>query len=237
MARVQLRDSLAVFVVRAIFFTGLKRRIDTVFSDSYRTVTTMEKEPEARQVILRAAIATFARKGYAGTSVQDILAGSNLSKPTIYYYFESKAGLFKAILDSAYDCSYQLMREAVEAAPSCEEKLVAAAAALFEYTRRNKDSTRLVFATVFAAPEEIPPDSVDVAKRRRAFELFRDIIAEGQKNGEITAEYDVMELTHGLYGSVTHRLRMYLLTAKETINDGCARKTVTLFFQGARKVH
>jgi AcrR family transcriptional regulator len=197
----------------------------------------MEKEADARQVILQAAISTFARKGYAGTSVQDILAGSDLSKPTLYYYFESKAGLFKAILDSAYDGSYELMCAEVARRTSCEEKLIAASTALFEFTRKNKDLTRLVFATVFAAPEELPPQSVDLSKRRRAFELFRDILSDGQKKGEVADDYDVLDLTHGLFGAVTHRIRTYLLTSKEIVNKECARKTVALFLRGAGPCH
>jgi AcrR family transcriptional regulator len=69
-----------------------------------------EESIPAREVVLESAIAAFARKGYAGTSVQDILQATHLSKPTLYYYFESKAGLFRAILDFAYDECFRLMQ-------------------------------------------------------------------------------------------------------------------------------
>src|SRR3954463_11797831 len=108
----------------------------------------------AREEILRSAISLFARKGYAGTGVQEILDEVGLSKPTLYYHFESKAGLFRAILNNAYDETYRLMRSAVDAAEKIEGKLVAAADALFQFTLANQDLTRLMFATVFANSEE-----------------------------------------------------------------------------------
>src|SRR5213594_4860301 len=125
----------------------------------------------ARQTVLESAIAEFARKGYAATSIQDILRATGLSKPTLYYYFQSKAGLFRAILDFAYDESFRLMQEGTRGKKSCEDRRVEIASALFSFAERHQSLLRLVFATVFAAPEEIPPNCIDPIKRRRNFEF------------------------------------------------------------------
>jgi AcrR family transcriptional regulator len=56
----------------------------------------MSKKPEAaRQIILDSAIEAFARKGYAGTSILDILKLTGLSKPTLYYYFIEEPNWYK----------------------------------------------------------------------------------------------------------------------------------------------
>ena len=47
-----------------------------------------------RDEILRAAKDIFASKGYGETSLDDVARAINLSKPTLYYYFPSKAHLF-----------------------------------------------------------------------------------------------------------------------------------------------
>src|SRR5438876_11682021 len=117
----------------------------------------MQAKPlDAREAVLDSAVKVFARRGYAGTSVQDILQATGLSKPTVYYYFESKAGLFRAILAFAYDESFRLMQTAVSGKVASMERLTGVASALFDFASRHRDLTRLVFATVFAAPEEIP---------------------------------------------------------------------------------
>src|SRR5438045_8706459 len=127
----------------------------------------MQSKPlRARETVLASALKAFARRGYAGTSMQDILRATGLSKPTAYYYFVSKAGLFRAILAFAYDESFRLMQAGLKGKTSCEQRLIEVASALFEFANQHQNLTRLVFATVFAAPEEIPENSIDAAKRR-----------------------------------------------------------------------
>ena len=189
----------------------------------------------ARQAVLESAIAEFARKGYAGASVLDILRATGLSKPTLYYYFESKAGLFRAILDFAYDEAFRLMQEGVRGKKSCEEQLVEIASALFTFAEHHQSLLRLVFATIFAAPEEIPPKCIDPAKRRRNFEFVLKVVCEGQKNGELDSRFEPAELTHGILGAISHRARMHLIEPHGPLDRRRARRVATLFLDGARK--
>lgn len=52
-------------------------------------------EGETRERILQTALALFAEKGYAGTSMSDIAGALGLSKAALYRHYESK----QAILD------------------------------------------------------------------------------------------------------------------------------------------
>ena len=54
-----------------------------------------------RQRIMDAARRTFARKGFAETSVREVAADALTTKPMIYYYFGSKTGLLETLLDDA----------------------------------------------------------------------------------------------------------------------------------------
>src|SRR3954466_15040154 len=100
---------------------------------------------DARQVVMDSAIHEFARKGFSGTSVQDILRATGLSKPTLYYYFENKAGLFRAILDSAFDECLCRMQANSEGAKGIEARLTAVALAMFEFAEEHPQLLRLVF--------------------------------------------------------------------------------------------
>ncbi|EMK6668534.1 TetR family transcriptional regulator C-terminal domain-containing protein [Vibrio fluvialis] len=51
-----------------------------------------------QELILQAAAAEFVKHGYKGTSVQAIADRVNLPKANILYYFKSKTGLYKALL-------------------------------------------------------------------------------------------------------------------------------------------
>jgi len=52
--------------------------------------------------ILKVATREFADKGLAGARIDEIAAATRTSKRMIYYYFESKEGLYIAVLEEAY---------------------------------------------------------------------------------------------------------------------------------------
>ena len=54
-----------------------------------------------RQALLEAARARFTRHGYDGTTLRDVAADVGVNLALIKRYFESKEGLFKAVLASA----------------------------------------------------------------------------------------------------------------------------------------
>ena len=58
---------------------------------------------ETRARILEAAVTVFASKGYHDTKVDDIVAESNTSKGSFYFYFPSKQDIFLALVDTFAD--------------------------------------------------------------------------------------------------------------------------------------
>ena len=60
-------------------------------------------DPErTRADILQVAMAEFADKGLSGARIDAIADATRTSKRMIYYYFESKEGLYLAVLEEAY---------------------------------------------------------------------------------------------------------------------------------------
>ena len=50
-----------------------------------------------KEAIMENAITLFAKKGYDAVGVQEICDVSGITKPTLYYYFKSKAGILEYI--------------------------------------------------------------------------------------------------------------------------------------------
>jgi TetR/AcrR family transcriptional regulator len=50
-----------------------------------------------KERILDAALSVFARKGYDAAGVQEIAETAVITKPTLYYYFGNKEGLFRSL--------------------------------------------------------------------------------------------------------------------------------------------
>jgi AcrR family transcriptional regulator len=57
------------------------------------------RRPERRAQILSAATRAFARAGFAATSLDDIAAEAGVSRVILYRHFDSKADLYRAVLD------------------------------------------------------------------------------------------------------------------------------------------
>lgn len=55
-----------------------------------------------RERLLRAATRLFAMAGYKGTTVDEIVAEAKVNKRMVYHYFNSKEGLYHAVLTEAY---------------------------------------------------------------------------------------------------------------------------------------
>ena len=188
-----------------------------------------------RQQLLQAALKSFAERGYAATSVQEIVDAARVSKPALYYYFTDKADLFQALVDQAHDQRFALMQEAAARGTTLAEKLEEIVAAVFEFSLRNRELMRLAFATAFAAGGEAPGHMRCKEKGKRNFELLRSLIEQGQKSGELASDYDADELTMGIYGQLNTYVMIRLLAPDCPLDRPTARQIVRLFFNGAAK--
>jgi AcrR family transcriptional regulator len=186
-----------------------------------------------RQHILRAALKSFARCGYAATSVRQIVDDAQVSKPALYYYFADKAQLFQALVDQAHDERYRLMQAAAQRGRTVAQKLEQVVAAVFEFSLRNRELMRLAFATAFAASGEAPGRVKCAGKGRRNYDFVRSLIEQGQISGELDRRYSVDELAMGIYGQLNSYVMVRLLVPGCPLDRRTARQIVRLFLEGA----
>jgi AcrR family transcriptional regulator len=188
---------------------------------------------DTRQHILDVALRHFANRGYAGTSVQEIVDEAKVAKPMLYYYFESKAGLYQALIDNAHDERYRIMREAAESEEALREKLRAILVALFGFIQKHREVVRLAFATVFAAPGELPEGLCYKEKCQRNFDFVHELMKAGLKSGELDDRFSSRELALAWYGLVNIYVMGKLFQPETSYNEETARSIVDLFFSGA----
>lgn len=186
-----------------------------------------------RQLILRAALKRFADGGYAATSVQHIVDDARVSKPALYYHFTDKAGLFRALVHEAHDERYRILREAAKNHSGIRAQLEGVLAGLFDYFRQNRELMRISFATMFAAPGEVPEDLACAEKCERNFEFVHALIKAAQKKGELDKRYNSQELAFGFYGLANFYLVGHLICPDCDPDRLTAKKIVELFLAGA----
>lgn len=102
---------------------------------------------QRREQILAAATQAFARAGFAATSLDEIAAEAGITRVILYRHFESKTGLYQAVLDRVCTLLASYVNEPVGGfTESSIEGLLAAAAAepagfrlLFQHAAREPE--------------------------------------------------------------------------------------------------
>jgi len=114
---------------------------------------TTEHHKVAKQRIFEAALALFARKGYAGVGVREIAKRAEVNISMINYYFGEKAGILKAIINECYDRYFKTIKPVGDEDLPIEEhirKMIRTAVKFFN------DNTELVIVAFDIIPLDIP---------------------------------------------------------------------------------
>ena len=183
--------------------------------------------------LLAAALRLFADRGYAGTSIQNIVDGARVTKPALYYYFPSKADLYQALLDRAHDERFRLMQAASARGKNLPGKLEEILNAHFEFLKSHRELVGLVYATAFAARGEMPADMRYLDKCRRNFGLVRDLVCSGQRAGLLTRRLNGELLARGIFGMMNIHVQAELVQPGQKPTRKTARQIVKLFLEGA----
>jgi AcrR family transcriptional regulator len=108
--------------------------------------TKLLRRPERRQALISAAARAFARSGFAATSLDDVAAEAGVTRVLIYRHFDSKADLYRAVLD---DVSQRLRQET----GGPEELGAGSMAGLLKVAQDTPEAFRLYFRQAAFEPE------------------------------------------------------------------------------------
>jgi AcrR family transcriptional regulator len=120
---------------------------------------------ERRALIVEAAGHLFGQRGYAGTTLDDIAAAANVTKPMLYRHFDSKKALYLALLARHRD---DLPRFAAEVASdvSPESRVEAILDSWLQYVEQHGYAWRMLFRDT-TGDEEIQAFRLAVQARAR----------------------------------------------------------------------
>ena len=173
-----------------------------------------QEDPLARRQILAAALEVFSRQGYAGTTLDDITVAAGLSKGAIYWYFESKAQLFAALLGEQASFFSTLLEDAARSAAS---PLGALEAMWLRWMEALEDDpsyqayVRLAHLRVEVADE--PPESMEARRieERRAQALVIERLLLAVAKHELPPNLDIEASALSFVGIGSGLTRAWLL--------------------------
>jgi AcrR family transcriptional regulator len=103
------------------------------------------RRAERRAQILAAATQAFARAGFAATGLDDIAAAAGVSRAIIYRHFDSKADLYRAVLDR--------VRKRLVSTVGARDFIYASIDTLLQAAADDPDGFRLLFHHAAREPE------------------------------------------------------------------------------------
>ena len=190
-----------------------------------------KNERNTKGKIINAAWNLFYEQGYDNTTVEEIIDASQTSKGSFYHYFEGKDALLGS-LSYIFDEEYEKLQKNFPAQMTSFDKLLYLNSKLFSMIEDRIDIellTRLYSTQLVTKGEKHLLDN-----KRLYYKLLRQIVSEGQKNGELTNDMTANEI-----------VKLYAICERSLIYDWClcngeyslssyAKKTMPMFLSGIR---
>lgn len=136
-----------------------------------------------RQRLLDAALQLFSTKGYAATSVRELVEAAGVTKPVLYYYFKNKEGLYLALMGDALGSFYQVAEQALAAPGSVRERICGYCTALLDIFVERLAVARLIFAIFYGPPQGAPHIDFE-ASFSTMLAHMEQLVSEGISTGE-----------------------------------------------------
>jgi TetR/AcrR family transcriptional repressor of nem operon len=162
-----------------------------------------KKQFDETEVLVKAR-EVFSEKGYNGTSMDDLVQATGLSRSSIYDTFGDKHGLFLKSLNQ-YRCSQTADLEKQCAKSDSPKKKIRA---IFDYTIReitaDKDRKGCLMINVNMELSAVDKDvaAVSLTNMEELEQTFSSLVKEGQAKGEISKKFTPKALGRHLYSSL-----------------------------------
>jgi len=187
-------------------------------------------DPDTKTRIFRVAAHLFAEKGYNGVSMREISEHAGMSKPTIYYYFGSKEGLYRDLVDTG-NAHVLANFERIRAQEiSVKAKLIELMKSYFRECIQHPEFIR--FFLTSQSSDNTPISERSVFADDKPWHLLADMIKEGLNSGEFGASAKPALAAEIVGGVITHFLLRQLNSSKEILSDHLAEEAIEMLFKG-----
>lgn len=147
-----------------------------------------------RERLVRTALRLFAERGYGGVSNREIVEACGCTKGAIYWYFESKEDLFRAVLSETMADFQMRLADGMGSAATWQEKLARLFGLFAEVLEAEDDPHRdLLMLMLHRTPRGPGQADLGPATQQRFLRWISEILAEGGHSPETG---DLVALIH-----------------------------------------
>ena len=185
---------------------------------------------EKRDALLRAAIDTFAARGYFNAQVADVARAAGLAAGTVYLYFRSKDDLLISIVERTMTAAIAEGRRGIETLAGAEPRLRSIAALHLDRLGRAR-ALAIVFQ-VELRPSTKFMERFSTTKLREYLGIIRDVIASGQASGEFRKDVNPTFAAKLFFGMLDEMATNWILSKRKYSLVSEANPIADLFIRG-----
>jgi AcrR family transcriptional regulator len=147
-----------------------------------------------KERLLHVATRLFARHGFEGTSVQDIVDAAGVTKGAMYHYYGSKDDLLFEVYQQVLSMQISHLDEIAAGPGTAEQRLRAAAADVVRTSGDNLDDLIVYWRSFHMLPDD--KQAQVRAERRRYHDKFKALVDEGVAAGTFRADIPADIVVH-----------------------------------------
>ncbi len=142
-------------------------------------------DQKVRQRLLASAAALFARKGYASTTVREIVEAAHVTKPALYYYFRNKEEIYLELMRTAEARFETLLGSARKEFGAVKERILLFSEQIFQLFLDQIEIARVGISIHYGPAQGAPFFDFD-AFHLKIQELIERLICEGIRKGGVS---------------------------------------------------
>lgn len=185
---------------------------------------------EVRGRLLSGATELFASKGYAATTVREIVERAGVTKPVLYYYFRSKEGIYLDLMREPFGKFAALVEETVLEAGLARERLFRLCLMAYDIFIENLDTARVMYSIYYGPPQGAPFIDFD-AYHRRFQEAVLQVLREGVRDGEFR-RVNLHDATWAVIGAVNVAMEVELCHPPQSLGRDGVRRVLETVLEG-----
>ena len=188
---------------------------------------------DKRDAILRAAIETFAARGFFNAQVADVARSAGVAAGTVYLYFRGKDDLLISIFERTMTDAIAAGRESVAAKRGAVERLREIARLHFERLGRDRDLA-VVFQVELRQSTKFM-EQFSATYLREYLGIIRDVIAQGQAQGAFRQGINPTLAAKMFFGVLDEMATNWILSRRKYSLAAQADAVVDIFVGGLGK--
>jgi len=206
----------------------------SIASEARRPVlATRADKADRRDAILRAAIETFAARGFFNAQVADVARTAGVAAGTVYLYFRGKDDLLISIFERTMKEAIEAGRRSLEGRAHPLDRLREIARLHLDRLGRDRDLA-VVFQVELRQSTKFM-ERFSATYLREYLGIIRDIIAEGQAKGVFRKQVNPTLAAKMLFGALDEMATNWILSRRKYSLVAETDAVIDLFVGGLGK--